>query len=330
MNIIEQLMSAPTKKVNKLPTVTKNIILPFQELAWSDFERFCFQLGCKEMDCLETSYIYGRNGQKQDGIDIYFHKQDQKILWQIKRYEEFKATDVSKAVDTFLDGKWADKTSFFTLCVSNYLDDTSVVDEIDRQTEILKSKNITLAVLNSEKLTILSKSYPELVETFFGNAWHDELFVPQSEASQSYKNSQWFTNTGIKLSPDKIYEHGNFKLKVNTDSFDIEETLPDGSDTYVTLNTKNGAVQIHKPPYPLNEYTINVNPNMFIRAEQGETVINQNRYSVLKLHLKWGKSAVFFFNESGLVDMTIDCKTFINHSNKTINILDISEDAIKL
>lgn len=173
MSIVEQLMSAPAEKIEDIPIVTKSVILPFEKLAWIDFEKFCFQLGCKDMNCLDTSYLYGRNGQKQDGIDIYFHKQRQNILWQIKRYEKFNATDISKAVDVFLSGKWADKTSHFTLCVSNYLDDTAIVDEIDRQSANLEANNITFSVLNSEKLTILSMEHPDLVNTFFGEAWHN-------------------------------------------------------------------------------------------------------------------------------------------------------------
>lgn len=67
----------PIKQIDELPAITKNVILPFDKLAWEDFERFCFQLGSKSMKCLDTSYIYGRRGQKQDGIDIYFRDKSQ-------------------------------------------------------------------------------------------------------------------------------------------------------------------------------------------------------------------------------------------------------------
>lgn len=70
-----------------------------------DFEKFCFQLGSKSMECLDTSYIYGRKGQKQDGIDLYFRQGTKNKVWQIKRYAEFKQADVSDAVEVFLEGK---------------------------------------------------------------------------------------------------------------------------------------------------------------------------------------------------------------------------------
>ena len=330
MDMIENLMLPPTDTVSTLPVTTNHTVLPFQDLSWADFEKFCFQLGSKEMECLETAYLYGRNGQKQDGIDIYFRKDRKNIVWQIKRYDEFKAADVSNAVEVFLNGKWVDNASSFTLCVSNYLDDTAVVDEIDRQSTILDEKNISFAVYNSDKLTILSQKYPDLVRTFFGEAWYKKMFPDSNNTIEQENDTKWVTNTGVRLDPDKIYERGDFKLKVDKDLFYIEETLPDGSATHVILNTKTGATQIQKPPYPFNEYRIIVNPNMYLRKEEGTVVINEKTYYVLKIHLKWGKSAVFYFDESGLVDFTIDCKTFINHSNKTINILDITGETIKL
>lgn len=328
--MIENLMLPPTDTVSTLPVTINHTVLPFQDLSWADFEKFCFQLGSKEMECLETAYLYGRNGQKQDGIDIYFRKDRKNIVWQIKRYEEFKAADLSNAVEVFLNGKWADNASSFALCVSNYLDDTAVVDEIDRQSVILDEKNISFAVYNSEKLTILSQKYPDLVRTFFGEAWYKKMFPDQNNAIEKESDTKWVTNTGVQLDHDKIYERGDFKLKAGDDLFYIEETLPDGSDTHVILNTKSGAIQIQKHPHPLNEYRITVHPKMFLRKEEGTVVIDKKTYTVLKLYLKWGKSAVFYFDETGLVDYTIDCRTFVNHSNKTINILDISEDSIKL
>lgn len=157
MTIRNKLNTPPEEPVAALPVTTKNKILPFKNLSWNNFERFCYQLGCKSMDCLNTSYIYGRNGQKQDGIDIYFGDHGKHKVWQIKRYERFKSADVTDAVNTFLTGKWVDMASEFTLCVSNYLDDVAVVDEIVKQSDILKRRNITFTVLNSEKLTMESR-----------------------------------------------------------------------------------------------------------------------------------------------------------------------------
>lgn len=207
----------PEEPVATLPVTTKNKILPFEDLSWDNFEKFCFQLGCRFMECLDASYIYGRNGQKQDGIDIYFGDQGKHKVWQIKRYETFKPSDVINAVNIFLNGKWADKAIEFTLCVSNYLDDTNIVDEIVKQSDILKRHNITFTVLNSEKLTIKALQYPDLIELFFGQPWVESLGLTNSESVQSSKKTTWYTNTGVKIDPQKIYRRGNMAIRMDGD-----------------------------------------------------------------------------------------------------------------
>lgn len=171
------LTSPPDKPINTMPVNTSNIILPFHDLSWENFEKFCYQLGCREMECLGTSYIYGRSGQKQDGIDIYFRNESTKEVWQIKRYDSFGAADIANAVSTFISGKWYGKANEFTLCVSSYLDDTHIVDEIDKQADLLSKNNIVFSVLNSEKLTIMAKQHPELIEIFFGKCWLEALGI---------------------------------------------------------------------------------------------------------------------------------------------------------
>ncbi len=81
--LIKKLSEPPTKKINELPVKTNTLTLPFHKLKWEDFEKFCFQLGCSYMNCLDTSYIYGRPGQKQEGIDIYFNNDGNINVWQI-------------------------------------------------------------------------------------------------------------------------------------------------------------------------------------------------------------------------------------------------------
>ena len=51
---------------------------------------------------------------------------------------------------------------------------------------------------------------------------------------------------------------------------------------------------------------------MFLRKEE-TVVIDKNIYCV-KILLEMGKER--FFDETGLVDYTIDCRTFVNHSKK--------------
>lgn len=331
--IIEQLSLPPSKLVDELPVITRNKVLPFEKLAWEDFEKFCFQLGSKSMECLDTAYIYGRSGQKQDGIDLYFHKGMENKVWQIKRYGQFRQADISDAVNVFLKGKWIEKASEFTLCVSNYLDDTGVVDEIDKQSSVLESKGITFSVLNSEKLTIKSKEFPELIEEFFGAHWLDAIGIPRTQESTVSAAPSWQTDAGKVIDPQQIYHRGDFNVKFEGNTIYVDERLPDGSDTHSVIDAKTGAVCIEKYPYPIEEYRIDVPEKLIVRLEKGITTISGKRYYVKRYHLKWGKKATFIFdidNHEKLMDLHIDTRTFINHTNKVISILDPTEQATEL
>lgn len=331
--IIERLSSPPSKQVDELPVVTTNKVLPFDKLSWEDFEKFCFQLGSKSMECLDTSYIYGRKGQKQDGIDLYFRKDAQNKVWQIKKYAEFKQANVSDAVKVFLVGKWIGKVTEFTLCVSNYLDDTGVVDEIDKQSSILKSRGITFSVLNSEKLTIKAKAFPDLIETFFGKHWLDALGIAHTQESTLEATPRWQTDSGKILDSQQIYHHGDFNVRFDGHTIYVDEQLPDGADTHAVLNTETGAVRVEKYPYPLEEYRIDVPEKLIVQLEEGMTTISGKKYYAKRYHLKWGKSAIFIFDSDDhkkLIDMHIEARTFINHTEKIISILDPAAQATEL
>lgn len=215
--IIEQLSSPPSQQANELPVITSNKVLPFNRLTWEDFERFCFQLGSKSMKCLDTSYVYGRQGQKQDGIDLYFHTGAQNIVWQVKRYSKFQQTDVSNAVDVFLKGKWFGKVSEFTLCVSDYINDTGIVDEINKQTSALERNGVIFSVLNSEKLTIKAKEFPDLIEAFFGKHWVDAIGISKSNDGIFYIKLQQIFQ---KCKFDMIFLDQSFDAPFNDCFFD--------------------------------------------------------------------------------------------------------------
>ena len=171
------LTSSPSQLPTKLPVITHDRILPFEELTWEDFERFCYQLGCADMNCLNSAQIYGRPGQRQHGIDIHFPLSTKLSVWQIKHYKSFKAKDLLETVTKFSSGKWFNTASDFVVCVSCRLDDTRIVDEIDRQFKLLANKGISLSVLDSYKLTLKARQYPNLIKTFFGTLWLEALGI---------------------------------------------------------------------------------------------------------------------------------------------------------
>ena len=60
-------------------------------------------------------------------------------------------------------------------------------------------------VFTMREITILSMEHPDLVNTFFGEAWCNALFSAENTKIINAKNSQWYTSTGVKLNPE-VYE----------------------------------------------------------------------------------------------------------------------------
>lgn len=92
-------------------------------------------------------------------------------VWQSKRYESFSAAKIKNAVDTFVNGAWCATSDTLVLCVRAPLRDTKLQDEIERQSQWLRSLNIELETLDAEGFSARLKDYPEIVDDFFGRTW---------------------------------------------------------------------------------------------------------------------------------------------------------------
>lgn len=173
---IHAALYAPPATIEASPPITpRQPALPLGQLSWETFERLCLRVAAQDVDA-RYARLYGRAGQKQDGIDVYVRLRSGKYaVWQSKRYEKYSADKVKKAVNTFLDGKWVKTTETFTLCVKASLQDTEVQDEIERQAQILAGRNIALIALDGEGLSARLKALPEIIDDFFGRVWVKEF-----------------------------------------------------------------------------------------------------------------------------------------------------------
>jgi hypothetical protein len=117
-NIPTYLETPPTSSISS-PVKTRKQELPFNELAWEDFEKLCLRLVRKESE-VEHCQLYGTAGQKQEGIDIYARKSgiDKFRVYQCKRENDFGPAKIKKAVSKFLAGEWVAKADTFILCKS--------------------------------------------------------------------------------------------------------------------------------------------------------------------------------------------------------------------
>ena len=169
--IPSDLVARPSETARRPPVQTRVQELPFAELTWQNFERICYRVASLETD-IEECRRYGREGQAQQGIDIYARRSDgQYDVWQCKRYCVVPPAHVTRSVDNFLDGSWAQKTKRLRLCVSVSLQDTALQEIIETNASRLSNYGIRFDVLDRVRLSELLKELPALVDDFFGRTW---------------------------------------------------------------------------------------------------------------------------------------------------------------
>lgn len=165
------VLSAPDRVPSVLPVRTRVQKLPFNELTWENFERLCHRLMALDGD-VEYCARYGRQGDAQEGIDIFARQTDGRYhCLQAKCHRVFNASKLRKAVDLFLEGSWAECAARFTIAVQASLRSTKVQEEIERQAARLTTRGITFVALDSEDLTDRVRGEPMLVDDFFGRPW---------------------------------------------------------------------------------------------------------------------------------------------------------------
>lgn len=161
------------------PVTTRQQVLPFGDLTWENFERLCFRIA-GQSDRIEHAGRYGRQGQAQQGIDLFARLPSGKYeIWQAKRYASITTGDVKGIVETFLTGTWVAKCETLILAVQASLADTKIQDEIERQAVELKKIGIVLLPRGGEELSVILREYPELVDDFFGRVWVEAFLGPE-------------------------------------------------------------------------------------------------------------------------------------------------------
>jgi energy-coupling factor transporter ATP-binding protein EcfA2 len=160
----------------KPPVDTRVQLLPLNELTWEHFERLCLRY-VRTQSFVVRAQLYGVKGQKQHGIDLYVRLADppRYEVYQCKRLASFTAADVKKAVDTFLTGKWHDKSKAFRIMTSHPIEDTKIGDAIEAAAKRLEALDITFEVIGQERLSEWLKDQPRLVDDFFSRAWVEEF-----------------------------------------------------------------------------------------------------------------------------------------------------------
>ena len=165
------LRELPESRVTSLPVETRIPELPCDQLSWRDFERLVYRLVREKADVVYCA-PYGRSGQSQDGIDVYARLSGGRHdCWQTRNRKDVGASDIKKAVDEFLNGKWAASAERFVLCVRASLADTTLQDTIEAQAARLLAEGIVFEGIDGTQLSERLRPHPEIVDDFFGRSW---------------------------------------------------------------------------------------------------------------------------------------------------------------
>ena len=165
------LLELPESIVESPPVKTRVAELPFEKLSWQNFERLVFRLADQDPD-VERCAPYGRPGQAQHGIDVLGRLAGGgHVCWQAKNRKDVGPSNIKKAVDDFLRGKWAASAKRFVYCARASLADTALQDTIEEQAARLLEEGIVFEALDGTQLSEKLRSHPEIVDDFFGRNW---------------------------------------------------------------------------------------------------------------------------------------------------------------
>ena len=190
MSVAEE--GIPEELLERRPTtfpapevVTAAQELPLGELEWPYFESLCAELARREGEP-ELTEKFGTEGQDQSGIDIYSRLDASTYAtYQCRRVKELYPGGIRGAVDDFLDGEWAAKSSQFVLCTSHSTRPTGLANEIETQTKRLREGEppVAFEAWGVEALSRKLKQHPDLVLEFFGQAWVDRFLGAAEQKS---------------------------------------------------------------------------------------------------------------------------------------------------
>jgi len=169
---IEYLNTTPIP--NFEPPISGNHMeLPLKKMQWGDFEKLCLRMveyveGFERRNC----EIFGRQGQKQNGIDIYARKGvDNYYSFQCKRYDSISLSVLDNIFLEFEKGEWLPKTKKFYLCTTADFSDVKLQKRFEEIRNIYSKKRIEVEKWDYNSINRILKTHPKIVYDFFGSEW---------------------------------------------------------------------------------------------------------------------------------------------------------------
>ena len=134
----------------------------------------------KREESIVVAGLYGLHGQAQAGIDVYardrltlgeVQPKRRYVCLQARRIKKVTESSLTRGVNDFLKGRWADVSRRFIYATSASTKSTALVDKIETLFTELSEQSIEFAVWDQEEISNRLKDHPELVDDFFGRHW---------------------------------------------------------------------------------------------------------------------------------------------------------------
>lgn len=174
--------------------------------------------------------------------------------------------------------------------------------------EMRKSRKLEKLIVEKEALQRLKRMENMIIA----------LAGPEAKDVMSVVDPRWgkkFKAELNKLYRSKLENGSEIRYIIRKDGASVEFAYPDGAVMYVEMDN-DGKVREYKNPYPLEEYTLLINPDEIIRTQ--ETPLPENRKE-LRIVLKWARSIHATLNEKGqIIHITVEGGSHWDHPNRKI------------
>lgn len=141
--------------------------LPFDKMDWPNFESLLGTVLRDGEGLRRFARLYGRSGQKQDGIDVIAFEADKSVVaLQSKRYQTYTETDFRSAVAEFMEVTRKYKVGRFIIASSAAQRDKKIDDALAELSANMAP--LELEYWDPHHLSEVLRSKPDVVSRYFG------------------------------------------------------------------------------------------------------------------------------------------------------------------
>ena len=163
-------------KVTEPPIDPQLELLPTDSMDWEDFERLLLDLGRHELGLRSLSF-FGKRGQAQKGLDVVgTNAYGTAEGIQSKRYQQFTAADLNKAVDKYTRSTVPFSLVRLVIGVGCKADDRTVVE---RKAALNQEHHpLEIDIWDQSRISEMLRDKPEIVIKYFGPRAAERFCVP--------------------------------------------------------------------------------------------------------------------------------------------------------